>query len=251
MKNEKYILSCGMGQNSVSLAIWLKNNKKPLDLIIFSDTGSEESETYEYIPIFKKWCESNNITFIIVKSEHYPLHEYYLKHNLIPTRQYRHCTDKFKIRPFNKFIKHNFPETIFNIYIGIGSDEDHRKKTFEQYESKNRKYLFPFVDVEKVGRKESIDIIKKENLPIPVKSGCFLCPYQSKKVWVNRVKIKPEEVETCIILEENCKLFPDITLMGKTKLRDLKLFVKEQTFLSDWFDDDEGLEIDQCSVCML
>ena len=42
--------------------------KAPIDVIIMSDTKAEMPETYEYLPIFKKWLSENapHIPFHIV-----------------------------------------------------------------------------------------------------------------------------------------------------------------------------------------
>ena len=65
-KNKKigkytHVLNCGAGVNSTALLILAANGFikeiDPTSLIaIFADTGAEQPETYDYIPIIKDYC---------------------------------------------------------------------------------------------------------------------------------------------------------------------------------------------------
>jgi len=246
----KHVLSCGMGQNSVSLAIWLINNKKPLDLIVFCDTESEQPETYAYLPEFSEYCKKHNKKFMIVKSDLGSLYSFCYKRKLIPTRQFRWCTHKFKVIPYNNYIKANYPKELIYTYIGIGSDEEKRKNSFLNKETQRLKYLFPFVDEVKIGRKESCEIIQKEGLSVPVKSGCFFCPYQTKAKWIDLYNRQPQLFQESIALEQNCSSYPTFTLLGLSKLKDLEKALKTQTTLS-FYNKKEGVEIEQCGYCLI
>lgn len=248
----KHILSCGMGQNSVSLAIWLINNKKPLDLIVFCDTGAEMPETYNILPEFKKYCKDKGIEFQTITGKYGNIIKYYEEKKLIPTRLFRHCTHKFKVIPFNKYVQKRYgKEEQLNVYIGIGSDEEKRRNGFENKETKQIKYLFPFLDDERIGRKESVKIIQDERMSIPVKSGCFMCPFQTKKSWIKLYQEHNDKFEESIAFEKNCKEYPRITLIGESKLEDLKLALQEQRSLNSFFEKKEGVEIEQCAYCIL
>ena len=165
---------------------------------------------------------------------------------------FRWCTHKFKVIPFNKYVKKRYGvKEQLNIYIGIGSDEEKRKQSFINKETKQLKYLFPFVDVEKFGRKESIQLIKDENMSVPPKSGCYMCPFQTKKSWITLYQEDNNLFEKSILLEKNCSSYPKITLLGETKLEDFKLMLQEQRNLESFFEKKEGVEIEQCAYCIL
>lgn len=247
----KHILSCGMGQNSVSLAIWLINNNKPLDLIIFCDTGAEMPETYNYIKEFSDYCKSKNKEFVVIQSDLGGIYEFCYGKELIPTRQFRWCTHKFKVIPYNNYVKKLFGKEEIYTYIGIGSDEEHRKDSFKNKETKTLKYLFPFVDEVKIGRKESVEMIQKEGLNVPVKSGCYMCPFQPKTSWINLHNKHFDLFKKSMKLERNCSSYPKITLMGKTKLFNLRKIIKEQKTLNQFFKKKEGVEIEQCNFCLI
>ena len=64
------------------------------------------------------------------------------------------------------------------------------------------KHCYPLVDL-KLKEADCIEIIKKAGLPIPVKSGCFYCPFQSKAKWVDLYKKHPDLWELSKKLEAN------------------------------------------------
>ena len=46
-----YVVSYGGGVNSTALIVFLVRNRFPLDCVVFSDTGDEMPETYEYLDV--------------------------------------------------------------------------------------------------------------------------------------------------------------------------------------------------------
>jgi len=238
------IVSYGGGQNSTAMIIEMKNRNIKIDEVIISDTGDEMPETYEFIKEFEVWCKKNNIPFVIIKSEHGRLRDYYFKRNLIPYRAFRHCTGRFKIRPMNKYIKEKYGiKEPINMFMGIASDESHRAgKIFGR---KQFTYKFPLIDWE-VDRKGCVDIIKKEGLSIPVKSGCYFCPFQPKKSWRDLLKKHPELFQDSIDFEKNCRAYPVGTLMGEKKLEEFRKEVKEQKVL---FNEPDNPSYNACFYC--
>ncbi len=195
----KYVLSYGGGVNSTALLFHLVNNKAPLDLVIFSDTGNELPETYETIKEIKVYCKNKDIDFVtvhfgyglfdIVKPS---LYAYCYARKLIPSRMFRWCSYKFKIRPIKKYLK-TLGETIQ--YIGFASDESKRAKYKDN--------LYPLI-AKNITRKGCIDIIKDEGFNIPVKSGCFICPYQTVKSWRDLYLNHKDLFDKAEFLENNC-----------------------------------------------
>ena len=66
-ENCKYIVSYGGGVNSTAMIIFLVKNKFPLDYVVFSDTGDEMPETYEYLDVIRKYLDKHKIPFEIVR----------------------------------------------------------------------------------------------------------------------------------------------------------------------------------------
>jgi len=231
-EKEKFVLSYGGGLNSSALLVWLVENKKPLDLMIFSDTGSEFDYTYKAIEYYKKYCKEKGIEFVAVKSNlSDSLYNYCKLKNIIPSRMKRDCTSKFKISPIRKYLRERFgKKQKFVMYIGITSDE------FKRVRESDVKYIqnqYPFVDVEEIDRQGCIDFLKERNLFVPDKSGCWFCPFTKKGNWIRLLNENPVLFDKAIELEEQGSRFPEF-LFNSIPLRKLKEDYKNQTRLVNY-----------------
>jgi hypothetical protein len=102
------------------------------------------------------------------------LYNYYFYKKQTPSRLFRSCTDKFKVRVIQKYI--TIPCFML---IGFSTDESHRARISSKNGVENR---FPLIEMDK-DREGCEEIIQKSGLSLPIKSGCFLCPFQPKKLW--------------------------------------------------------------------
>jgi 3'-phosphoadenosine 5'-phosphosulfate sulfotransferase (PAPS reductase)/FAD synthetase len=226
------ILNYGGGVNSTALIIEMKNRNIRPDYVIFSNTGEEMPETYIYLDIMRNWFIDNGFKFIEVGSRHGKLYDYYSSRKTIPFRKFRDCTDKFKKVPINNFIK-QFKKDGITQFIGISYDELQRMRTSD------KKWItlkFPLVDW-KIDRNECIEIIKKEGLPVPVKSGCYMCPFQSDLSWKNLYKTNKDLWKKAREIEENNRTYPKNTLRWSGTLKELEYAIKTQTKLSGFSDE--------------
>ncbi len=142
----KNIISFGAGQNSTAMIIMMKNKGINIDEIIFAETGNEMPETYVFMKEFKLWCKKHKLKFTSVQSNLGNLREHYFEKKIIPYRMFRSCTDKFKVRPINKYIKEKYPKQEVNMFMGIASDEIHRAERMG-----DKKYIhfkFPLIEQE-------------------------------------------------------------------------------------------------------
>ncbi len=239
------IVSFGAGQNSTAMIILMKKKNIPINEIIFANVGdnNEEPETYIFIEEFKEWCKKNDLQFTTVKSHLGNLKDYYYKRKIIPYRMFRSCSDKFKVRPINKYIKENYKERV-NIFMGIGIDE--RRRSYNFTETKTAFYNFPLIDYN-IDRKGCIDIIKKEGINIPVKSGCYFCPFKSKKGWVELYHKHNNKFEEAILFEKNGRAYPEGNFMGNMTLETLKKIIIEQQDLTGFMEEDTKIET--CIYC--
>ena len=178
----KRILSMGVGVQTVAEMI---RNYHLYDYIVFSDTGDEKPETYHYLQTYvMPFVKSHNIKFIIVKNQKYiSLYDYCFVHKQVPMRNFRWCTDKFKRQPINKFIKKLGATKENPVYkaMGISSDEIERinNEKSQDKEPKYVKLIFPLID-DNLSREDCKKIITNAGLPVPVKSGCWYCPFARK-----------------------------------------------------------------------
>lgn len=223
----KTILNFGAGVNSTALIIEMLNRNMKPDYVIFADTGSEMPETYQHIERMKIWFKEKGLEFIIVKSKYNKtLYDYYFDKKLVPSRQFRDCTDKFKKRPILNFLKQFKPEGVKQ-YIGIGYDEPSRVR---QSETKWIEFEYPLWEW-KITREKCIDIIKKEGLEVPIKSGCFMCPFQPKDSWKELWKRHKDLFKKAREMEEQEKRYPEIALPWSRTLKEFEHAFKTQTTL--------------------
>ncbi len=173
-------LSYGAGVNSTAMLLILTDEGQEFESI-YVDHGCDWPETREYMQMI---AEKYPVTILTPQVEGYNnIYEYADHYKMIPSRIKRWCTDKFKVRVINQYVE----KPCFSL-IGFSVDEAHRAKM--QYEDgiENR---FPLIERE-IDRKECIDIIKKHGLPVPIKSGCWFCPYQRIEQWKKLRRIHPD-----------------------------------------------------------
>ena len=167
----KNYLSFGGGVNSVALYLYLLDNNVDFEAV-FVDHGTDWPETYEYVEMFK---DKYPLTVLKPNVEGYSnLYNFCLHKTIIPSMMFRWCTDKFKLTPIYKYLK---PPGF--IMLGIDFGEQKRAKMNSNKGFENR---FPLIEAE-IDRKGCKDIIRLHKLPIPIKSGCFICPYQRAYQW--------------------------------------------------------------------
>ncbi len=217
--NKKRILSFGGGVNSMALLVLAQQKKIHVDLVIFSDLGAEQPETYTYLnDVVIPFCKENNIEFVTVsKTTMYD--DYYAK-KIIPYRKFPSCADKYKVRPINKYLKERYGAKNYDTILGMDAGEPKRI----------RESIYPLFElgIDRDGCKKIIDCA---GLPIPPKSGCYFCPNQSKKKWILLFHNNPKLFKKAEKLEKNCKAYPKYYL-GQMPLEKLRLSITEQRTLT-------------------
>ncbi len=168
-------MSYGGGVNSTALGILLcserLNQYKPWRAV-WSDTHDERSETYAYIAdIFEPYLAKHGIKLEKVR----PLEgviERWERLSVTGSRLLRTCTYHAKIQPLMAYVaQHGNPGDPY--IIGIDAGEVHRAKPAQPGE---REKIYPLVDLN-IDREGCIEIIKRAGLSVPVKSGCWHCPF--------------------------------------------------------------------------
>lgn len=230
------ILSFGAGVNSTAILVLHADGKYNIDAVIFADTFCEHPETYEHI--FKTvipLCERLGLPFHSVSRGN--LFEEYWDKNIIPYRMFRSCTDKFKMRPIREFVKENYGEDVIYV-LGIDYGEKHR---VEKYIGGN--FEFPLIDMQ-LDREACKRIIKNFGLKVPIKSGCFFCPFTKKKGWIGLLKNHRKLFLEAEKFEKNSRAYPKYTLTNKP-LQKIREAIDNQQTLCGWIDG-EG---ERCVFC--
>lgn len=182
----RHYLSFGAGVNSVALYLLMVEQGYEFEAV-FSDTGCEWPETYHYLAMFQWWTKANGLRSVTVLKPKMQgtqgLIEHAEKYAMVPSFMNRWCTDKFKRRPLRQYQK----KPAF-IHIGFAFDEAHRARISDTDGFENR-YLLIEHEITRAG---CIDIIRKAGLPIPRKSGCYICPFQRVGQWKELRRNHPE-----------------------------------------------------------
>lgn len=194
------VLSFGAGTQSTAMVMLAVENRLPVDLIVFADTGAETTRVVEHAKQMQKLVEEKTeIKFLIVKPKEDAKQsiERYLfgdgKRNLFPFwvksgLMRRQCTAEFKIIPIQKAIRNHlglkkgqhFPkrDIHINMYLGITTDEIMRAKDSREKWITNK---FPLLELN-WDRQEAINYVKHHGIN-PPRSACTFCPFKSKEEW--------------------------------------------------------------------
>jgi len=194
--------------------------------VIFSDTGAEQPETYQYIEDYLyPFCLSKGLSWITGRmyrggktKRFYGLPEFCRERRIIPIIQRRWCTHEFKINPLHRVLKQcgATPSHVAISDVGISADEAHRLRNNED----NPKYVrseYPLA-WNGITREECKRIITEAGFPIPPKSGCTFCPFQKKTQLMRLMHDQPVKFQEAMELEKNNAHFPRDTIMHKGTL---------------------------------
>lgn len=188
----KHYLSMGYGVNSIALYLLM------VDLgikfkSVFSDTGCEWPETYHYAAMFQWWTKANGLNGVkVLKTS--GLIDYCEKFNMVPHISRRWCS-----RIFKREIVNNYIEKPAFLHIGFASDESKRASLTS---NENIEYRYLLIEHE-ITRAGCIEIIRKAGLPIPRKSGCYICPFQRVGQWNDLRRYYPKLFCRAVNLEKS------------------------------------------------
>lgn len=185
------------GKDSTALALMF-----PDAIPVFTDTKWEHRQVYDHI---EKFEQVTGREVIRVVNEKYPggIPEYIRHSKFFPSHGARWCTDKFKIKPMNAFLKKHLP---CELLIGLRADEpaDERVGNLTNIEGLTIRYPM---------REQGITIagvlricVKNDLLPrYPVymaRGGCKGCFYKRKAQIIAMSHLCPEDTQELQDLEE-------------------------------------------------
>lgn len=191
------ILSLGAGVQSTTLALMMaEGDLEPPDAAIFADTGDEKRGTYRHLD----WL-GERLPYPLVRLQRFPrslseltlaryqgvpdvpafLPPFFFDGGMLP----KHCSKEFKTRAITGEIRRMLglepgergPKTVAaEVLIGISRDEAHRMKPSEVSWVRNQ---WPLIDLG-MRRGDCIQWLDKRGYPIPPRSACVFCPFQSE-----------------------------------------------------------------------
>ncbi|MBU9169585.1 phosphoadenosine phosphosulfate reductase family protein [Burkholderia gladioli] len=186
-KQVRHILSLSGGKDSAALAIYLRDRIPEMEYI-FSDTGKELPETYEYLQRISDYL-GKEVTHLNadVGFDHW----YEMYGGMIPSNHRRWCTRALKLKPFEQYCG---DDEVVN-YVGLRADED--RSGYISHKS-NIVAVYPFREDGLVLR-DIEEILRNSGVGMPpytrwgrTRSGCYFCFYQQKIEWVRLKETHPD-----------------------------------------------------------
>lgn len=202
------VVSYGAGTNSTAVLCEMVARGETVDAIVFDDTGGERHETYAYIAMFSAWLQAHGmpaITTVQNDGMYKTLENECLTNKTLPSVVFgfKSCSDKYKIRPFQKWLKAQ-GWTDVTVCIGFDADEPHRAlRGAEKTDPYTKRY--PLIEWD-MGRDECVESIRRAGLPQPGKSACFFCP-NSKPAEI--LSLPKDLLDRALAMESNA----DLTVM--------------------------------------
>jgi hypothetical protein len=197
-----HVLSFGGGVNSMALAIHLVRSNHHIDEAIFADTGAEVPETYAYMDVARRYLEDHGIPLRVVQKPGPDLLATCKNRAVFPSAIWRWSTRDFKVRPIRKHYR-TLHRPIVQ-YLAIAYDELERMRDSDDSSITNE---YPLVD-KRITREGCIRLIEDAGLPVPVKSGCWFCPFNNAERWRWLHDTHPDLYSKAVELEESSKHFP-------------------------------------------
>ena len=229
------IISLGVGvQSSAMYFMSSLGEIDRCDYAIFADTGGEKTKTLEYYAFMLEWGSKNNGIPLIKADYKNILNDLLGQTNSSGNRfasipafcindgqkgmLRRQCTGEYKIAQVDKKIKEilglnkhdRFPP--IDIYQGITVDEATRM-TIPQQKWKTNVYAFCGYKVYSDGncikiqtrvmsRNDIFNWYREKNIPIPEKSSCVFCPFQSDQNWIRLKQTVPSDFKVACDVDD-------------------------------------------------
>ena len=112
------------------------------------------------------------------------LYDYCLKFPIMPDRRIRWCTQKFKVEILKAYYKTPCIEL-------VGFDAGEIKRRTGLAGKVGVEQDFPLIEAG-IDRQGCADLIKRHGLPVPIRSGCYICPFQTVGQWRALRQTHPE-----------------------------------------------------------
>jgi hypothetical protein len=216
----KYIVAFGGGVDSTAMILGLIENKRPIDLILFADTGAERPETYAHVENFSNWLvEHGHPAITIVKrvrrdgSLESLEQECHRRHNL-PSIAYgfKSCSQKHKIAPQDKYLNHWGPaKEVWKIgqkcvkYIGYDANESHRAANAAKRNDPKYTHEYPLIEWD-WDRQDCLAVIERYGFKNIGKSACFFCPSSKKTEVIELYNKHPDLFNRAVAIEDQAEL---------------------------------------------
>lgn len=216
--------SSGGGVQSIAALVLSVEGRIDYPLHLFCNVGedSENPDTLIYVhEIAMPYAAQHGIAFVELRKviahgknlgQADSVYRYTLADNrtiAIPMRTtpsgapgHRECTTKFKVRQINKAIRARGATKKDRAIVGLGISFDEVERMSSDDPLMRFTKEFPLIDL-RLRRDDCKAIIRNAGLPIPPKSSCYFCPFQSISAWRNLRKTKPDLFDQAVAMEQS------------------------------------------------
>ncbi|WP_292411990.1 phosphoadenosine phosphosulfate reductase family protein [Mesorhizobium sp.] len=257
----RHIVPVSGGKDSSALAVYLRQRNPEVRFeYVFSDTGVELPETYDYLDRLENVLgidiarisameqfdvkeKPGRTAFDVALYEHFA--------GFLPSPRARWCTRVMKIAPFERFVGSDRAYS----YIGIRADENRAgylgtggaaTKPVVISERPNITPVYPYKD-DAIGLEDVSRILESAGLGLPdyyqwrSRSGCYFCFYQQIGEWQGLKERHPELYERAKMYEV-MKRGRKYTWVDGRSLEDVERMPRREV---------QAKEEDGCAVCHL
>jgi len=186
------VLSLGWGVQSFTLAAMAAVGEiPPVEAAIHADTGHEREATYQFASLWSDWLTAHGVPVVTVRAEletapainrwggvRLPAYTTNITTGEVAQIN-RQCTDDWKIAPIRRWLQANRRRRQVRLQLGISLDEVRRMR------DSGVKYIaheYPLVD-RRLTRGDCVLWLERHGLPVPERSACTFCPFQSERDW--------------------------------------------------------------------
>jgi 3'-phosphoadenosine 5'-phosphosulfate sulfotransferase (PAPS reductase)/FAD synthetase len=234
----RHILSLSGGKDSTALAIFMRD-KLPRIEYVFCDTGEELQETYDYLDRLEVYLGQPIIRLNPDRPFNYYLQIY---RGVLPDARTRWCTRNLKIEPFERYVG----DDVCFSYIGIRSDEKHRKGYIST--KPNIIAMYPFIE-HGIRKDDVYRILEESGLGMPEyyswrsRSGCYFCFFQRRIEWVGLLENHPDLYEKAADFEKlNKETGETFTWNQRESLHEVKQPERVQQIKEEYFRYEERIK---------
>ena len=229
------VISLGAGVQSSTMAIMAAKGDLPMpQAAIFADTQNEPEAVNKYLKYLKSILpypvyvvsKGNIMTnMLAAKDTTNFVDAPYFTQNIITGKKgmvMRQCTNVYKIQVIRKKIRElcnigygkHFPKDKYvEQWIGISTDEVQRMKPSRD------KYILnkhPLIEMN-MSRQDCINYLKKQNVQMPEKSACIVCPFHNDAYWHFMKTKRPKEFAVAVDFDSKVRSI--------TRKKDEEIFV--------------------------
>lgn len=230
--NPYRVFSFGGGVQSVAVLVLAAQGIVQYDAFVFANVGadSERPETLAYIEQYARpFADAHGIQFVETQRTMRGRGKVTLRQELerakrsfiiparLPNRMgfgNRNCTTDFKIRVIDNYVRSldPRPERVV-VGLGISTDEYQRARSLEWHDVESetaqhprklgfwKRREYPLLDLRK-NRASCEQMIRDANLPVPPKSACYFCPFQTARGWAELKRTRPDLFADAVRVEQ-------------------------------------------------